>query len=101
MEALLYLIYAGFVDIFGFLTFCTNWWRRIILIYGLHVKSHSHGKATRLKVRSVNSERLRAPCLGARHVVRVRMHVGRHCDEAGYKRASGDRLVGLPKAYEE
>ena len=70
-------------------------------MHRLHVKSHGHGKATRLEVRGVNSERLRAPCLGARHVVRVWMHVGQHCDEAGYERASGDRLVGLPKAYEK
>ena len=55
-----------------------------------------HGSAVGLVVLSVNCERLRASIFAANQSVRVRHHV-----EAVRGGAIGDRLVGLPKAYEE
>ena len=101
METFFNLGHTGFVDILGFFLFRTSRWRCIILMHSLNVQSYGHGKATRPKIRGVDSERFRAPCLEARHVIQVQVQVGRHFDEAGCERASGDRLVSLPKAYEE
>ena len=96
MEAFLNFANAGFVNILSFLWPRTGWWGGDFVMPNLHVQLFFLWQAVGLVVLSVNYERLRAPIFAALQSVRVR-----HCVEAVRGGAIGDRLVGLPKAFEE
>ena len=96
MEAFLNFANAGFVNILSFLWPRTGWWSGDFVMHNLHVQLFFLWQAVGLVVLSVNYERLRAAIFAAFQSVRVRHRV-----EAVRGGAIGDRLVGLPKAFEE
>ena len=96
MKAFFNFANAGFVNILSFLWPRAGWWSCKFIMHGLHVQFFFLWQAVGLIVLIGNNERLRAAIFAAFQSVRVRHRV-----EAVRGGAIGDRLVGLPKAFEE